>query len=92
MLSSFPCLTENEFRDGCRALQKRCDGRLCDTDWLDIRWQQGALAIRKAYPVKTSERQDDVTDTRRLGDTAASLEEADEEDEVRHLPVYCTGR
>ena len=92
MVSAFPCLTENEFRNGCRALQNRCDGRLHETDWLDVRWQQGALAIRKAYPVKSSECQDGVTDVHPLGDLAAPLEEADEEDEVRHLPVYDTGR
>jgi len=48
MLSSLPGLTENEFRDACQALEKRCAGWLDDTDWLDIQWRHGVLTIKKS--------------------------------------------
>ena len=92
MLSSFPSLTKDEFRDGCQALQKRCDGRLNGTDWLDIRWQQEALTIKKAYHVDSSKRLDDDTRTPDSEYWVTSLQEADSEDEVWFLPFCFTRR
>ena len=82
MLVSAPCLSEDEFCDGCQALQKRCHGRLDDTNWLDIRWQQGTLIIRKAYQVNASEGLNGVTETYEEEDLPTSPVEVDREDEV----------
>jgi hypothetical protein len=82
MLSSFPSLCEAEFRDGCKALQKRCDGRLEDTDWLNIKWQPGVLNIKKSYHINSLEHLDDDTKADEPDDSAVYLEEADREDDV----------
>ena len=85
MLSSLPGLTENEFRDACQALEKRCAGRLDDTDWLDIQWRHGVLTIKKSYHITSPETLDVDTETCELGDLAASPGDADDEDNVRIL-------
>ena len=82
MLSSFPYLTDEEFGDACQALQKRCDGQLDDTDWLEIRWQQGALIIKREYYVKPLERPDEDAKSYDPEASSISLGEADNEDEV----------
>lgn len=91
MLSSFPALTEDEFRNACEEMQKRCTGQLDDTDWLDIKWHQGALTIRKAYHVDLLERMDD-TKIYEPDDQVLYLGGADDEDDVRILQVSCERR
>ena len=82
MLSSPPGLTENEFRDACQALEKRCAGRLDDTDWLDIQWRHGVLTIKKLYHISSPETLDADTETCEPGDLAASPGDADDGDNV----------
>lgn len=89
MLSSLPGLTENEFRDACQALQKRCDGRLDNTDWLDIQWRDGVLTIRKSYHISSMETLEVDTKTCEADDLAASLGDVDDGDNVRILQVRC---
>jgi hypothetical protein len=86
MLSSFPSLSENEFRDGCQALQRRCQGRLDDTKWLDIRWQQDILTIKKLYHSGSSKDLQTDVKTHRPEDLASCLGDVDSEDEVLFWP------
>ena len=92
MLSSLPGLTEHEFRDACQALQKRCNGRLDGTDWLDIQWQSSVLTIKKSCHVNLLERLDVETQTDESDepdDPAASRGVAHDEDDVCILQVLC---
>lgn len=89
MLSALPGLTENEFRDGCQALQKRCDGQLDDTDWLDIQWHPGVLTIKQSCHVNSLDRLDADAKTDEQEDSTASLGNADDEDDVCILQVLC---
>jgi hypothetical protein len=82
MLSSFPGLTESEFGDGCEALQKRCNGRLDDTDWLAVTWQEGALTIKKSYHVNSLDRPHDHAKTHDSDGSAICLVDVDDEDDV----------
>jgi hypothetical protein len=82
MLSCFPSLSENEFRYGCQALQGRCEGRLEDTDWLDIRWQQDVLTIKKSYHSGSSKDLQTDASTHPPEDLASRLGDVDSEDEV----------
>jgi hypothetical protein len=89
MLSSLPSLTAHEFRDACQALQKRCDGRLDGTDWLDIQWQSSVLTIKKSCHINSLERLDVDTKTDEPDDSAVSLGVAHDEDDVCILQVLC---
>jgi hypothetical protein len=82
MLCSFPSLSKNEFRDGCQALQSRCQGRLDDTNWLDIRWQQDVLTIKKLYHSGSSKNLQTDVKTRHPEDLTSRLGDVDSEDEV----------
>lgn len=90
MLSSLPGLTHNEFRNACQALQERCDGRLDDTDWLDVHWRHGVLTIKKSYHISVLETLEADAKTCESDDLAASLGDADDGDNVRILQVRCT--
>jgi hypothetical protein len=92
MLSSFPSLSENEFRDGCQALQRRCQGRLDATNWLDIRWQQDFLTIKKLYHSGSSKDLQTDMKTYHPEDLASCLEDVDDEDEVLFWPMFFTRR
>jgi ubiquitin-like-conjugating enzyme ATG10 len=87
MLSSFPSLSENEFRDGCQALQRRCQGRLDDTDWVDIRWQQNVLTIKKLYHSPSAKDLQTGAKTDHPEDLASRLGDVDSEDEVLFWPM-----
>ena len=92
MLCSFPSLSENEFRDGCQALQRRCQGRLDDTNWLDIRWQQDVLTIKKLYHSGFSQDLQTDAKTHHPEDLTSRLEDVDSEDEVLIWPMCFTRR
>jgi hypothetical protein len=87
MLRSFPSLSKNEFRDGCQALQRRCQGRLDNTNWLDIRWQQDALTIKKLYHSGSSKDLQTDAKTHHLEDLTSRLGDVDSEDEVLFWPM-----
>lgn len=82
MLSLLPGLTENEFGHGCQALQMRCDGRLDDTDWLRVRWQDGVLSIKKSYHIKSLENLAINTTSCESDQSATSLGEDNDGDDV----------
>lgn len=92
MPSSFPSLGENDFRDGCQALQRRCQGRLDATNWLDIRWQQDFLTIKKLYHSGSSKDLQTDMKTYHPEDLASCLEDVDDEDEVLFWPMFFTRR
>jgi hypothetical protein len=45
MLQVYPSLTEEEFVEGCRAVEKRCHDRLSGSDWLSVKWTGSDLQI-----------------------------------------------
>ena len=92
MLSCFPSLSENEFRDGCQALQRRCEGRLEDTDWLDIRWEEDVLTIKKSYHSGSSKDLQTDVKTHHPADLTSHLGDVDSEDEVLIWPICFTRR
>jgi hypothetical protein len=45
MLQVYPSLTEEEFVEGCRAVEKRCHDGLSGLDWLSVKWTGSDLQI-----------------------------------------------
>ena len=77
MLSACPSISQAEFDGACSAVTEAWSAKLDGSGWLALKWQQGVLSIRKAYPVGTQHlgiRKDDTNVT------AAEIQ--GEEDEV----------
>ena len=53
MLAACPSISQAEFDGACRAVTEAWSAKLDGSGWLALKWRQGALSIRKAYPIGT---------------------------------------
>ena len=46
-LQAFPAITEEEFAEGCKALEQQSGDKLNGTDWLRVNWTREELLIKQ---------------------------------------------
>lgn len=81
MLSSFPCLDELEFDEACQALLRRWHRQPQDHGWRRMKWQQGALALTKAYvPSEQTKRDKQSSDISQDEADSGAIEGVGEDD------------
>ncbi|KAI1621681.1 hypothetical protein EDD37DRAFT_653037 [Exophiala viscosa] len=54
-LQAFPSITEDEFREGCKALEDRSFDKLDGTDWLSVKWTGKELIIKQRRAIHSPE-------------------------------------
>jgi hypothetical protein len=99
MLQVYPNLTEEEFVEGCRAVEKRCHDGLSGSDWLSVKWMGRHLQIIQSRAQQnghhtqpsdgvdenSQEMQDQIDDKAEINDNRE--EEADDQALVRECLV-----